>query len=744
MARAGDPYPFISTVESYLAQVPEDFVMRGLAVKALAGKGLFSVAVEVGRACPPSCPQAVQLLEAVEQLGKVPSEVVPWTATHQQRTANFGALRGRGQAGEMLAEALGDLWVGMEKDLTLHRANDGNLLVRGTRSDGARMWIPAALDFANGIEHVADANALKGRCTPPFLIDGVGMGWWLPNLYAISRKTFLDYSNAIYIVETNPRALALVLGLHDWSAALADPRVYLFAGPQAWEIWRDTLKGDVLLPLPVTCTATVRWPGQQASPAQRRLGEVIEHRKATLISLRGRAEQIYAGRDVAWWAHRYATAGPDDPLRVLCVTSRFTTFLKYSIRDTIEALRRAGLATRLLIEQDDHLTLSPHTYMESFIEFQPDLVLMIDHHRHEQPNAFLPNVPFACWIQDPLPNLMCRRAAEPLGPLDFTFGYYKERCSREFGYPDDRFFSTPIPVAHAMFSDEAVDQDEARQLACDIMYVGHFHQTIESLRGQWRAEQPRDMHAILDRIDEFVDGLLERGEHLASYCTGKEPTALIRRLAGERGASLAAESVERLYSFYACRAFDIGFRLETLHWVAQWAKDTGRRFKLYGKGWEGVPGLAPFAAGPIEHGEPLRKAYRCARFGLQTMPAGFLHQRSLEAIASGCLVLYRYIATDFDGLTLEEARRRLETGEPLTASAAKFRSLEQVAFRSQEELASTAQRLLDDPESYRRLLAEFRERVWQEYSYDRVIPRVIGQIGDELQRQETRPDRPRV
>ena len=205
---------------------------------------------------------------------------------------------------------------------------------------------------------------------------------------------------------------------------------------------------------------------------------------------------------------------------------------------------------------------------------------------------------------------------------------------------------------------------------------------------------------------------------------------------------MQAESVERLYSFYAYRAFDIGFRLETLHWVAQWAKNTGRTFKLYGKGWQDVPGLAPFAMGPIEHGEPLRKAYRCAKFAIQTMPAGFLHQRSLEAIASGCLVLYRYIATDFDGLTLEEARRRLQAGESLIASAAKFRRLEQVAFRNQEELASAAQRLLDDPESYQRLLGEFRERVSQEFSYDRVIPQVIGQMRDALQRQAKRPARP--
>ncbi len=735
MAQAADSYPFISTVEMYLAQVPDDYPMRGLAMKALAGKGVLSVAAEIGRGCPRSSPEAGQLLAAAEQLAKVPNEIVAWESTHDRFGANLAALRSRGNDGALLAESLAALWSEMEKDLTLHQAGDGNLLVRGSRSDGSRMWIPAALDFSNGVEHIADADALKGKCTPPFLIDGVGMGWWLPSLYAMTAKTFLDYSNAIYIVETNPRALALVLRIHDWSAALADPRVYLLVGPDAWEIWRDMMIADTVLPMPATCTTTVRWPGQKPSPSQKRLGEVNEHRVGALVELRRHAEEIYAGRNAAWWAQRYATAGPQDPLRILCVTSRFTTFLKYSMRDTVSALERAGMRTRLLVDQEDHLPLGPHAYMETFVEFQPDLVLIIDHHRHEQPNSFINDVPFACWIQDPLPNLMCRRAAKPLGPIDFTFGYFKGRCVNEFGYPAERFFYAPIPVADAMFSDEPVDADESRRLACDVMYVGHLNQTIEALRTQWRAEQPRELHSMLDDIDAFIDDVLQRGEHLREHYLGTDPTALVRRLAGDRGEHLRPEEAERLFSFYTYRAFDIGFRIRTLQWVARWARDTGRVFRLYGKGWQDIPELSPFAMGPIEHGEPLRKAYRCATFAIQTMPAGFQHQRSLEAMASGCLVLTRYIATDFGGFDLEEARRRREAGEPLPAAAGRFHQLDRITFRSPEEMASVAQELVEKPELRKQLLAEFRERVYQDFSYERVIPRVTEQIRDALQRQ---------
>ena len=48
LALRSNRYPFISTVEDYLAQVPDDHQIRSLAVKELAEKGLWTVAVELG------------------------------------------------------------------------------------------------------------------------------------------------------------------------------------------------------------------------------------------------------------------------------------------------------------------------------------------------------------------------------------------------------------------------------------------------------------------------------------------------------------------------------------------------------------------------------------------------------------------------------------------------------------------------------------------------------------------------
>ena len=90
--------------------------------------------------------------------------------------------------------------------------------------------------------------------------------------------------------------------------------------------------------------------------------------------------------------------------RSVSTTPRSIAFLQYSMGDLMAALKRAGCATRLLIEQRDHTTVPAHTYMQAFADFQPDLVLMIDHHRYKRPDAFVADVPMVCWIQDELPS----------------------------------------------------------------------------------------------------------------------------------------------------------------------------------------------------------------------------------------------------------------------------------------------------------------------------------------------------
>ena len=92
-----------------------------------------------------------------------------------------------------------------------------------------------------------------------------------------------------------------------------------------------------------------------------------------------------------------------------------------------------GYETHMVIESADHETLSPIEMCRAILEHDPAMILLLDHLRYETP--YLPrNLPLLTWIQDPLPNLLCRRAGESIGPMDFVCGYYFDQCTQEHGY----------------------------------------------------------------------------------------------------------------------------------------------------------------------------------------------------------------------------------------------------------------------------------------------------------------------
>jgi hypothetical protein len=192
--------------------------------------------------------------------------------------------------------------------------------------------------------------------------------------------------------------------------------------------------------------------------------------------------------------------------------------------------------------------------------------------------------------------------------------------------------------------------------------------------------------------------------------------------------AIPAPQREPLANYYAYRLYDIGFRRQTLTWAARWATATGRTFRVYGRGWERDPLLAPFAHGPVLHGEPLRRAYRAARLVLQPLPAGFLHQRSFEGLASGSLVVSRYAPPTFGGLTIG-AFRNLAPGErPRNFAATVFPDLERVVFTDEAGFSSTCERLLADEEARERLRTSWREIVLREFTYEALVPRILDWV----------------
>src|SRR4029450_13855633 len=100
-----------------------------------------------------------------------------------------------------------------------------------------------------------------------------------------------------------------------------------------------------------------------------------------LSGLQSQLNSTYSAMNASAWSDCFAAM--DRPLRILGITSRYTTFLQYSMRDWLSAFERLGPQTRLGTEQSDHEITGPVAFAEATADFQPDLVVCIDHFRKE-------------------------------------------------------------------------------------------------------------------------------------------------------------------------------------------------------------------------------------------------------------------------------------------------------------------------------------------------------------------------
>ncbi|MHC4273842.1 MAG: glycosyltransferase family protein [Planctomycetota bacterium] len=689
--QAGRREAFIDLAYRYLEAVPRDPPIALELLRALVELGLGEPAREL-LATRPDLTEAGDTASLRQALDGLPAAAVPWARLRPRFLANLDACL----ASRPYLHALrADLEAAVE-GLELFEGNDSGLHLGRLGPDGQRQWQPG---FGLG---GADTVALPlGAAGPAAAVIGTGLSPLAQRAYLATRPDGQSPAAPLFVLDDDLARAAAWLHALDLADLLADDRVGVFLGPDALPDYERFLREheDLVIPEVWLVPAWAEAAGREAQAAARR---VAEQRGRGITEIAARLDQRAGQRSVADWAARLEPGST-----VLGFTSRATTMLQYSMRDIGHAFEALGYRFRLVIERGDHCRHTPLTIARAVWETDPALVVLINHFRHEQPQA-LGGGPLLSWIQDPTDVVLSRRTGSGIGPLDFVCGYYRRRCTEELGYPAQRFFQAPLAVSTRVFHDAPVDAADAKRYACDLMYVGHLHDTVEEHLARWRSTVPSGLHRLLERLRHEVTGRCELGEHLAHP---NEARAFTRAAADELGVQVEDEAMEQLAHYFVYRLNDIIFRRETLTWAAHWAERTGRVLRIYGKGWQRDPELGTYAAGPIEHGEPLRRAYRSSKLALQTLPSGFKHQRAFEAIASGCLVLGRAVAADFDG-----------------GAERFFPELDHVVFRNADELASVASGLLDDAPRRRELHADFRAAVQQSFTYEAVLRDVLDRI----------------
>lgn len=618
-------------------------------------------------------------------LVSLPIGRMPWSACAPRFEANISALLA---VQPELRDALPELH-DTPREWQLVQTHAGEALLSRSHPHAVRLWNPGILN------HSITASVALPGATPgtPMLVVGVGVNALVQHVVDHTATPPGAAGVMLLIVETDPVRAAAWLHTMDIVRLVENGRVRAFLGSNALQLFATFLATHADVDLPVNAVIP-HWASAPGQDALRIVHSERARREETYHAICTRLQARASARSSCDLADRLAKPGAV----ILGFTSRFTTMLQYSTRDVGEALRECGYNFVLVSESDEQRTHSSLTIASAIEQHDPALVFMINHFRKERAGS-MTGVPILTWIQDPTPLALNRSTGESIGPLDFVCGYYIEQCTGQFGYPASRFFSVCLPVSAHIFHDTPLSPDEAARYECDIMYVGHRHADASTHLQQWREKSSRELHPLYDLLHERIARLVEDGEPF------NNPHALVTECAEKALLSLGPASIEPIASYFLVRLHDILYRAQTLRWIARWALRTGRTFRLYGKGWELDPVLAPFAQGPIAHGSSLRAAYRGARIVLQTLPAGFMHQRTFEGLASGSMVLARHSDT--------------------SSAAAHFPDVRRVIFSNEADLIEKCERYLADSELRARITNEMRAVVMRSFTYSAVMPQII-------------------
>ncbi|MBL1218430.1 MAG: hypothetical protein D8M59_13180 [Planctomycetes bacterium] len=634
----------------------------------------------------------------------------------------------------------------------------------GTPSDVGAAEVDALV-----LPHTQDAGSL---CPRPYVIRGLWPAHLLRRVHAETIDLFNGYSPCIYVLEPMLDHLIAAMHAHDLTAVLDDDRVVILVGSDLVRRLETILDDETeSVSLPKYNMALPSGLSVSGETLDAMISDLDQKRTQRTVQLHQQAESVYAGRDRAWWVHRFAQALNGDngrPLRVLIPVSRYSTYVRHSAGQLSRALERLGCETQILTEPNSHCVLPASAYARAFVQWQPDLVCQIDHLRHESRGLIPLNVPHWCWVQDRLSHLFNPIAASKVNELEMVLGLGADLLVRQHGYPANQCVPVLNGTDTQVYSPEPLPEEALRPHRCDIAYVCNHSEPAEELPNSLintiaNDEQER---AFLVWVHDLLAGIINDTAHEPTSRIGRR--RLLKIMQSESKGRFTDDGLNQVYDFFCLPLFDRMYRHQALRWVIDYCEKNGRVLKLYGKGWENHQLTQPYACGEVENGRALRAVYQAAQVNLHVSSFGSLHQRVFDGFASGGMVLCRRTVADASYALFQQALRAsnelgrrhfrmhetkqfrhqweqvhgagssdrnpnrpfdLERGPwhhfLRPADPCHFRSysqlagsIEQITFRDEQTLGQQLDRLLDHAETRGRLVEPMRKRIVSALSID--------------------------
>lgn len=778
----GDHYRLVNVGLNHLENDPDDTTVRLLVFRSYVVLGLIGPARDLlrGAAGHGSLPAEITAMRT--RIARMPSGRIAWSSLQDRFESNVARLYQRFP--EMREHDA--VFRNIPRHYELYRTRDGNVHFATRNADHPRRWLPDLCDVPATLANAKLPHDPQALFCGPYLVVGDRLGALFNRVFEATEKMFLTFSPRIYVIETDVAAFGATLYVTASVDRLCHERSALIVGPDSVDRLVVHLEGHPALLAPefaVGLTAASGTVGDQVFEALRPRAAAIEHRTlAAQETVRRHYESVPAIR----WVSRFRS-DRKEPLRVLGITGRFSTYLQYSMRDWGAAFEARGHEFRMMIEKNDHDLLPPFHIPEVIEKFKPDLVLCIDHFRHEYPGKIPTDVPFVGWVQDALPHLYSRQCGESLGALDYYIERDAGHLARAYRYPRSRGITWPMVTNERVFSNEPMADEDLTPYRCDFSFVCNQSRLPDQFHQERRATFGNDPDA-LRLVDYLFEALTEaHRERPENACIA------LRRLYAdareENGVSpKSPEMTDLVFTAYLYPMSDLIFRQNTLAWIADYCDRTGHALHLYGNGWEKHPRFGRYARGFARNGPELRAIYQASTINLQITSYGAVHQRMLDGLAAGGFFLIRETPGDtmhplarkllaavrrYDARPetpypfgempeVEEAMRELwaryslrppqgrytipadflhkfeslEAGEYDQLAGAVFDQYAKVSFASDGAFETLAEHYLGDTDDRAAVASAMRAVVAKRFTYGGLVDRLLSFLGNDLARRQ--------
>ncbi|MFH1419652.1 MAG: hypothetical protein ABII12_15360, partial [Planctomycetota bacterium] len=522
----GEHYGVVQTAVARLAEDPSDVQTALFVFRSLVALGLIGPAMEMvseGGGALAALPE-FQALRS--DLAEMPSGLVAWESLRDRFEANAARVYERHPHLRRHNEAFRRV----PESLDLYRSIDGNLHLSARPAAGVRQWLTGPCDATQLVAGIRFAHDSKATFCSPYIVLGDHLGVLFEGVCAGTNKMFMTFRPRVYLVEPDVQMIGALLHVAESMDSLCEERATIFVGADWLEELCGLLRDSADRAIP---EYIVQAPNVEPAEQGRLVGalrDLTTGRERAGHEIVGTVWKHYEGLDRAHWHSRYGTAA-GSALRILGLTSRFTTVLQYSMRDLKAAFERLGCEFRLLIEPNDHDLLPPVRTAEVIEAFRPDMVLAIDHLRAEYEAVVPTEVPFVCWIQDRMPSLFRTEAGRGVGPFEFVIGHGFPECLTQYEYPAERFWPCVIPTDpdRMVVPDERPDDIEPYR--CDVMYATNAAATPAELHAQFRDHFEGRALAFVDAAHETLMSVVRE----PAFCGDYDYDGLIKRVERETG-----------------------------------------------------------------------------------------------------------------------------------------------------------------------------------------------------------------